>query len=283
MRPYAPVPRDGLHYLMLCFFFLPSWAAVVLGQSSMILLVLYFFTWKLLQQGQELRAGAFLGLGLLKYHLVLPFAVILLLRGKFRAIAGFSLVGMLLAAISLVAAGTAGIWAYAHLLVDIVSHPANPAYESFSPGHIMPTIWGGYFALLGGRVPAAGITLLAGLTSIGLLVFTAWRWRQAEKHGMDNHSNIMFAAALATTILVAPHVYTYDLTLLLLVMLLIFNSERWAEDRRWRRWVIAAAAILYAPLYPVLFAQGWSYLLIPPLLVFALSGPGQQAARNPVH
>lgn len=121
------------------------------------------------------------------------------------------------------------------------------------------------------------------MTSTGLLVFAAWRWRQLEKPGMGSHSNSMFAAALATTLLVAPHAYSYDLSLLLLVMLLMFNSERWAEDRPWRRWVIAAAAILYAPLYPVLFAEGWSCLLILPMLVFALSGPGQQPARNPVY
>jgi hypothetical protein len=274
MRSFAPRPRDALHYLMLCFFFLPAWAAVVLGQNSMILLLVYFFTWKSLQQGQDFQAGAYLGLGLLKYHLVLPFAIILLLRGKFKAVAGFGLVGLLLVAVSFAAAGTAGVSAFVHLVLDIVRQPANPAYESFSPRHIMPTILGGYSALLGSRVPGTWITALAGLTSLALLIFTAWRWRRAEKLGMSDDSSIMFGSALVATLLITPHLYTYDLTLMLLVMLLMFNSERWRIDSSWRRTITIAAAILYAPLYPLLFSHGASYVLIPPMLVFALSGTG---------
>ena len=92
---------------------------------------------------------------------------------------------------------------------------------------------------------------------------------------MGMNSNIMFGSALAATLLITPHLYTYDLTLMLLVMLLIFNSDRWQRDSSWRRMITIAAAILYAPLYPLLFAHGASYILIPPILVFALSGPGQ--------
>ena len=134
MRTHAPIPRDPLRYFMLCFLFLPAWANLVLGQNSLILLVLYTLTFICLKRRQDYRAGVFLGLGLLKYHLVLPFALICLLRGKWRLMAGFTLTCAALVALSFAAVGSAGMLSYVHLLLDIARNPANPLYESFNPG-----------------------------------------------------------------------------------------------------------------------------------------------------
>jgi hypothetical protein len=282
MRPHAPIPHDPLHYFMLCFLFMPAWANLVLGQNSLILLVLYTLTFICLKRRQDYLAGMFLGLGLLKYHLVLPFALICLLRGKWRMMAGFGLTGFALAALSFATVGSAGMRSYVHLLLDIARNPANPVYESFSPRHIMPTVRGLFAALLGQGVSPAWINALAALASVGLVLFTAWRWRREERQGEGDSLGLMFAAALTVSLLVTPHLYTYDLALMLLVLLLMFNSPRWRNDVAWRRTLTVAAVILYAPLYPLLFLHGASYLLVPVLLVFALSGPGpavQKAAQ----
>lgn len=108
MRRYAPIPRDPLRYFMLCFLFLPAWAAMVLGQNSLILLVLYMLSFICLRHRHEFWAGVFLGLGLAKYQLVLPFVLILLLRGKWRAIAGFGLACSVFVALCFWTAGSAG-------------------------------------------------------------------------------------------------------------------------------------------------------------------------------
>jgi hypothetical protein len=279
LRPYAPIPRDPLHYLMLCFLFLPAWATVVLGQNSLILLVLYTLTFICLRHRHEYWAGVFLGLGLLKYHLVLPFALILLLRGKWRVIAGFGVAGSVLVALSFAAAGTAGMLDFLHLVLEIAKGPANPAYESFSPRHIMPTVWGLFAALLGRYVSLLWIKILAALTCAGMVVFTAWRWQREERAQGDDTLGPMFAAALAVSLIVTPHIYSYDLTLMLLVMLLMFSSSRWTTDASWRRLLTLAAVLLYVPLYPLLFAHGASFLLVPPILVFALSGGGAAATK----
>jgi len=89
----------------------------------------------------------------------------------------------------------------------------------------------------------------------------------------------MFAAALTVSLLVTPHLYTYDLTLMLLVMLLMFNSSRWTTDASCRRSLTVAAVLLYLPLYPLLFAHGASFLLVPVLLVFALNGGGTAVTK----
>ena len=279
MRPHASIPRDPLQYFMLCFLFMPAWANLVLGQNSLILLVLYTLTFICLKRRQDYLAGIFLGLGLLKYHLVLPFALICLLRGKWRMMAGFVLTGSVLAALSFATVGSAGVLSYVHLLVDIAKNPASPVYESFSARHIMPTVRGLVAALLGPGVSSGWINALAALVSIGLVLFTAWRWRREERRVDSDSMGLMFAAALTVSLLVTPHLYTYDLVLMLPVMLLMFNSPRWRNDAAWRRVLTVAAVILYAPLYPLLFLHGASYLLVPVLLVFALSGPGPAAQK----
>jgi len=194
--------------------------------------------------------------------------------------AGFGLTGFVLALLSFAAVGSAGMLSYVHLLLDIARNPANPAYESFNPRHIMPTVRGLFAALLGPGVSPVWINALAALASAGLVIFTVWRWRREERQGDGDSLGLMFAAALTVSLLVTPHLYTYDLALMLLVMLLMFNSPRWLNDAAWRRRLTVATAILYAPLYPLLFQHGASYLLVPVLLVFALSGPGT-AARKP--
>ncbi len=280
MRPHAPIPHDPLRYFMLCFLFMPAWANLVLGQNSLILLVLYTLTFICLKRRQDYLAGMFLGLGLLKYHLVLPFALICLLRGKWRMMAGFGLTGSVLALLSFATVGSAGMLSYVHLLQNIARNPANPAYESFNARHIMPTVRGLFAALLGPGVSPGWINALAALASSGLVLFTAWRWRREDRQGESDSMGLMFAAALAVSLVVTPHLYTYDLALMLPVMLLMFNSPRWRNDASWRRVLTVAAVILYAPLYPLLFLHGASYLLVPILLVFALSGPGH-AVRKP--
>ena len=88
-RRFAPVPRQPFRYLLLCFGFLPLWLALMKGQTISLLIVLYCLTFLSLQKGHDFRAGAFLGLGLFRFQLVLPFALVCLLRKKWRMVAGF--------------------------------------------------------------------------------------------------------------------------------------------------------------------------------------------------
>jgi hypothetical protein len=87
--------------------------------------LLFTTTFIELKHKNELRAGLWLGLGLFKFPFVLPFVLILLLRRKWRFVAGFSLMATLLAILSVVAVGRQGIVSYLRLLANIISHPAN--------------------------------------------------------------------------------------------------------------------------------------------------------------
>jgi hypothetical protein len=277
MRPSAPYPQNSFRYLMLCFLFLPAWAALVLGQNSLMVLVLYFLAFRSLERGRDFEAGAWLGLGLVKYHLVLPFAAIFLLRGKWRVILAFGMVGAVLAGISFAVAGKTGISAYAHLLGEIANNSGDAKYESFSSGQLLPTVWGGTSALLARVVDAARIKIIAGLASAALLIFAAWNWRRSERSTTPDF-RALYAASIAVALLAAPHLYSYDFSLMLLAILLMLNSKIAASARGW---ITAATILLYIPSYPYLFAHRISYFLILPMGIFAGVGfAGIQVGRG---
>jgi len=54
--------------------FFPIAYALLQGQDSILLLALYVLAYAALRRGKDLQAGVLLGMGLFKFHLVLPFA-----------------------------------------------------------------------------------------------------------------------------------------------------------------------------------------------------------------
>ncbi len=254
IRPYAPAtPKNALRYLPLCFLFYPAWVVMFQGQVSFVVLLMYTLTFLSLKRGRDLWAGAFLGLGLIKFTIVLPFALICLLRGKWRMMAGFASTALLLGVISIATVGFAGALAYLHLLLDIARHSANPAYATVRPW-TMPTIQGSLGALLGNHVQSVWINTAVAVVSGLLLLLTARQWRRVDRSGSGAEQNLMFAAALVVSLVTSPHLYTHDLALMLLAILLVVGSPQWKEGSGWRVVLIASIAILYLP--PV-------YLLLP--------------------
>jgi predicted branched-subunit amino acid permease len=82
----------------------------------------------------------------------------------------------------------------------------------------------------------------------------------------------MFAGALAVSQVTAPHLYDYDLTLMLLAVLLVIGSSQWSEESRQRVVLLAVIVILYTPpVYILLLRWQAMYILAPVLVVFALA------------
>jgi hypothetical protein len=86
----------------------------------------------------------------------------------------------------------------------------------------------------------------------------------------------MFAAALAVSLVVAPYMYAYDLTLMLLAILLVIGSPQWSEKsgskKSGQRVVLTViSVILYCPVYTLLLRWSAMYFLAPVLAAFALA------------
>src|SRR4029077_20601165 len=94
LRSYVPLlqryPTILWWLAMLAFF--PVFAALLQGQDSILLLLIFSLTYIAFRKNQEFAVGCWLGLGLFRFHLVLPLMLILLLHRKRKALLGFLLV-----------------------------------------------------------------------------------------------------------------------------------------------------------------------------------------------
>lgn len=268
---HTPIPRHFYSFLMITGLFAPFWGALRVGQTSLLVLLAFSLTLACLQRGQDFSAGIFLGLGLFKFAVVLPFAMISFLRGRWRLLAGFLSAALSLATLSVIAVGSDGVLSYVKLLAGIVRHPDNPLYRSMRFEERMPTISGLLTSLLSGRLAPHLITVFGLAISCSLVLFTGWRWRQEDRLRGGDSLVLMFAAALAVSQAAAPHLYVYDMTLMSLAMFLVVNSPQWSQRSRQRAIALWLMVVLCTPV--TYFLLSWlklTYLLAPVLITFAL-------------
>jgi len=216
-------------------------------------------------------AGVFLGLGLFRFQLVLPFVLICILRKKWKLTAGFASVALLLAAISVLAVGWQGVMSYVHLIIDTARHPSNPSYASIRPSD-MPTVRGFLAAILTGWVSQKWINAGTALVSAFLILFTAWRWRQEDRRDEDDSLGLIFAAALTVTLITGFYVLAHDMSLMLLAVLLALASSQQSRELRW--WLILKGSVIVLCLpfaYMLLLHWHQMSMLFPILVAFVLA------------
>lgn len=269
-RPFAPVPRRPEHYFLLCFLFFPVWASLMQGQMSILLLVVFTLTFIQLEHRQDYRAGFLLGLGLFKFPIVLPFALICFLRSKWKLMAGFATAALLLAGLSLIAVGPGGILAYLNMLFAALRNP-NPTFSTTIQVRDMPTLRGFITTLMAPWASSMWIEIAAAFVGTVMILVTAWLWRRQDRLGSRSESGVMFAAALVTALVTSPYVLTHDLTLMLIPVLLVLGSSGWASKSSLTRILTVCIGILYVPpVYVLLLRNHIQSLLFPVLLFFAL-------------
>jgi hypothetical protein len=269
LRPYAPVPKDELGYITLWFLFAPLGVALYQGQPSLLLLLLYAMTYISLKRGRDLSGGMCLGLGLFKFQFVLPFVLIFFFRRKWRFLAGFLLSGAALGALSLFAVGWQGLLSYVHLLLTIAGNPENLSYGKAVD---MATVRGFVSGILGHSVGKGTINTIVAAISVSLVLFTAWRWNKENRQRPEAFFDLMFAAALVVSLVTGFHMFTHDLSPLLLAMLLVAGHFP-AKGRTALRWAFGTtlALLWIPPVYFALVAWHRMYFLFPVLIVFAFA------------
>jgi len=269
VRPYAPVPRDALGYFALWFLFAPLGVALYQGQSSLLLLLLYARTFVSLKRGSDVTAGLCLGLGLFKFQFVLPFVLIFLFRRKWRFLAGFLLSATVLGFLSLIAVGWQGALSYIQLLLKIGSNPGSVSYGSATD---VGTLQGLIYAILRHRVSAGVVNSIVAAISVFLVLFTAWCWRQEDRRTADRSFDLMFAGALAVSLVTGFHMYTHDFSPLMLALLLV-AAHFPGRDKLALRLALGTTLILFwiPPLYFALVSWHSLYLMSPVLIVFGVS------------
>ncbi len=97
LSQYARGVRIDFGLLLVIFLtFAPTMDCLLIGQDSVLVLLVYTLVFVALKRNREFAAGCLLACGLFKFHLVLPFAIIFLLRRRWSFVLGFSTIASLL-------------------------------------------------------------------------------------------------------------------------------------------------------------------------------------------
>ena len=270
LRPHLQWPEQDLGYVFLWPLFAPLGVALFQGQPSLIALAGFAAGFVQLKKKRDFYAGVVFGLALFRFHLALPFALIFLLRRKWKFIGGFACSTAIFGTLSLLAVGPSGIAQYVRLLGAIGTNPQDQSYGSALD---MGSIYGFFYALAGERIGHKALVAAAAVFSLALLSYVAKQWNEAET---QPSSDLAFAGAIAASLVVAAHMFTHDFSPLILGMLTAgtaFFGKGWGMRPRFLGITGRATLILLwsFPLYFVLVAIHDLFLLCPILLLFTFT------------
>ncbi len=238
------LPSARAVMILVCLAFFPVAFDLIQGQDSVLLLLILVLGLRLLLRHADLASGAVLALGMFKFHLAIPLLAIFLLRKRFRVAIGFVAVSSLLFAISLAMVRWSGLVAYPRYLWGLNLVPGLGMVKPQS----MPNVRGLMTILLGnGPLPAAAHWFLAAVAILGIIVAgTSWTGRDRRSVSMA------FCFAIVVTLATSYYANSYDLTLLLLPLLLLGKTFLQGEEiTGWPRilFLSASATLLFTPLW----------------------------------
>jgi hypothetical protein len=226
------------------------------GQDDALLLVVVAAAYMSLARGRDRTAGAILALGLFKFHLILPIAVILLFQRRWRFAQGFSAGAAAVVALSIAATGLAGAQQYARLMLNLDRMPEN-YISAFTVQ--MPNIRGSLTTIFSSWAPSGATKLAVLLLSAAVILYAG---KAASRRSAD--LKVGLSVAITAAILVSYHANIHDLSLL--VFPLLFLAERLlAQPSRGGalHWTLILL-LVFSPLYHVVLRC--SNLLFWPIL-----------------
>src|SRR5271157_5414313 len=165
------------------------------GQDCAVFLALLCGAFVLGEKKRLFLCGLVLGLGLTKFHLFLLWPLVLLVQRRWRMLAGFAICGLGQALLSLVILGWSGLCGY----VAFATH----LNRYFSPERYLDI----NAILLNIGISSRPLLIVLTALVVGLVL---WCSRRTAPLWMT------FTLATAGSLLISPHVYGYDATMLLL-------------------------------------------------------------------
>ena len=214
--------------------YLPTALGIAHGQDGVLMLVISIAAYASLQRGNVFTAGCVLALGLIKFHLFLLWPLAMLVARNWRMLAGFCTGGAGLALISLALGGMEGARNYVGLLTNKDLERLSPTPEfMINAQSIAANLADGSPV-----VQASWTVLTLVMWLIAIWKAPLWRW---------------WSATALAGLLVVPHIYGYDASLLLLPfwLMLFVNVEK-------RLKIVATLASTPLPFLLTLADKPWS-------------------------
>jgi Glycosyltransferase family 87 len=221
--------RFGESGLLLAVLFLPANLGICFGQDSAMMLAVFCVSYVLLTREKSFASGLVLGLGLMKFHLLLMFPVWMVLQKRWRMLAGFAATGAAFLVASLLVIGPSGLAAYVDILLHGQTELIGHSPETMANIYSVPANFGAYFGKDWKVLDAPLAVLVIGIALCGLRRATAWR---------------AIAIAGTASLLISPHAFGYDAAMLLLpVWLVIENATR--KISRYAALILAAPVTFF--------------------------------------
>ena len=260
------------------FGFFPITIALMLGQDSILLLLLFVLAVLAFNRNREFQAGLLVGLGLFKFQIVLPIALLFLIWRRWRFIGGFASSATGVAIVSVLVVGLAQVRVYLSSLLSMSVGLASKADQfryGISPTS-MPNLRGLIFAMTGGRLPIFWVQAITTTASIAVLLWVA----VAARERLRGSSTVAFLVAITAACVVSYHMLIHDLTVMLLPLTLILSRfiESEASGDVSGRWVVRLAGLLLVTPSLVFLVTSF-YVVSLPLLAFLLVVVTSRAMR----
>ncbi|TMF92587.1 MAG: DUF2029 domain-containing protein [Chloroflexi bacterium] len=240
---HLAAPYHGLAKLTLLLVAIGLWPvmqAFYYGQPTFLVIALVAVAWWLIRRDQMLAAGIALALATaLKPQVVFMIPICLLVAGRFKAVVGWAGACAVLAALSAVALGPAGLASYWEAL----------RLGQADVGHTFFTV----AYLFGLHLGPATYAVLA-VQGIACL-YVAW----SRREDLD----IVFAAGLLGTLMVSIHLHQPDYSNLVLAAWLVLRGTPSLAHRLWFGVGIVTMQVLTLgqPVPQLLWDAGWLTIL----------------------
>ncbi len=244
LRPYL-APLESLGKFVpeaIVFCFLPMAVAIILGQDSILLLVLVVLGFIALEKGHDARSGFVISLGFFKFQYILPILLLFLLWRKWRFVFGAAAGGFAALCVSLWIARFSGMRSFARTLMEMsvgLSGRAQQLKFGTDPS-AMPNLRGFVDAVAGSHVSPTAIHWTVAAGSLLVILLAA---------GMKPSLPVAILAA----ILVSYHGLIHDSSLLALPLGMALVRSVSGSDLRLG---IAAMLVFVCPSALLLLAHG---------------------------
>jgi Glycosyltransferase family 87 len=227
--------------------FLPIAAALLQGQDSILLLTLAVAALVSLERGRQLTAGLLIGLGLFKFQVTIPIALLFLAWRRWRFSSGFLLSAIAAATLSawMVGVGQLKVYAGALLAMSVrLSSVADQFRYGISPA-AMPNLRGMIFGLTSGRLSTLSVQAVS-IAASALALLLAATMTSAKQRDAE-----LLLTATTASVLASYHLLIHDLSILFPTVAITLNRYLPAEatgDKKGRAPARTAAVMFVAPM-----------------------------------
>jgi glycosyl transferase family 87 len=218
--PWASVLGELLFWLPAAMFFafLPAAAALMQGQDSILLLLLLTGAVSLLRRRQEFLAGLVVGMGMFKFQIVIPIAVLFLLWRRWRFTTGVLVSSFVALLVSICLVGPSQLRTYVHELASMsIRETAADQFKFNIVPAMMPNVRGLIAACLNSASHPGRVQLLTGIASLAVLAWTAMS-------GQRRSPCAQLSLSILAAVLISYHLLIHDLAILLIPLALALGN-----------------------------------------------------------